>query len=103
MTQRVAQARRLAAEGYSPAVVARVAAISRQAIYRPVSRRPVSAGPGRGRPGDDAIVEIARANPTDGTRMVAAIASRELGEAVKAQTGPAGHAGTPPVATCSGS
>ena len=82
MSQRVAQARRLAAEGYSPAVVARVAAISRQAIYRPVSRRPVSAGPGRGRPGDEAIVEIARANPTDGTRMVAAIASRELGEAV---------------------
>jgi putative transposase len=28
------------------------------------------------------IVEVALANPTDGTRMVAAIASRELGEAV---------------------
>jgi putative transposase len=63
-------------------VVARVAGISRQAIYRPMSRRPASAGPGRGRPGDDAIVEVAKANPTDGTRMVAAIASRELGQAV---------------------
>jgi putative transposase len=70
------------ATGRRPAVVARVAGISRQAIYRPVSRRPAAAGPGRGRPGDEAIVEVARANPTDGTRMAAAIASRELGEAV---------------------
>jgi putative transposase len=62
--------------------VARVAGISRQAIYRPISCRPAAAGPGRGRPGDEAIVEVARANPTDGTRMVAAIASGELGEAV---------------------
>ena len=35
------------------------------------------AGPGRGR-----IVEVAKANPTDGTRMVAAVASRQLGEPV---------------------
>jgi putative transposase len=56
--------------------------VSRQALYRPISRRPVGAGPGRGRPGDAAIVEVAKANPTDGTRMVAAIASRELGEPV---------------------
>jgi len=63
-------------------VVARVAGISRQAIYRPVRRRPATAGPGRGRPGDEAIVEVAKANPTDGTRMVAAIASRELDEPV---------------------
>jgi putative transposase len=63
-------------------VVARVAGISRQAIYRTPTRRPAAAGPGKGRPGDDAIVEVAKANPTDGTRMVAAIASRELGEAV---------------------
>lgn len=47
-----------------------------------MTRRPAAAGPGRGRPGDDAIVEVAKANPTDGTRMVAAIATRELGEAV---------------------
>jgi putative transposase len=46
------------------------------------TRRPASAGPGDGRPGDGEIVEVAKANPTDGTRMVAALASRELGEAV---------------------
>jgi putative transposase len=63
-------------------VVARVAGISRQALYRPITPRPAAAGPGQGKPGDDAIVEVAKANPTDGTRMVAAIASRELGQAV---------------------
>jgi len=82
VSQRVAQARRLTAEGYAPSVVARVAGISRQAIYRTPSRRPASAGAGKGRPGDEAIVEVARANPTDGTRMVAALASRELGQPV---------------------
>jgi hypothetical protein len=79
---RVSRARAVVARGRRPAVAARVAGISRQAIYRPVSTRPAAAGPGKGRPGDDAIVEVAKANPTDGTRMVAAIASRELGEAV---------------------
>jgi putative transposase len=34
------------------------------------------------RPGDEAIVEVAKSNPTDGTRMVAALASRELGTPV---------------------
>jgi putative transposase len=63
-------------------VVARVVSISRQAIYPPISTRPPSAGPGRRRVGDDCIVEVAKANPTDGTRMVAALASRELGEPV---------------------
>jgi putative transposase len=67
------------ATGRKPAVVARVARVSRQALYRPIKRRPAGAGPGRGRPGDAAIVEVARANPVDGTRMVAALASRELG------------------------
>ena len=69
----------MVAHGRRPAVAARVAGISRQAIYRPISTRPASAGPGKGRPGDDAIVEVAKANPTDGTRMVAALASAELG------------------------
>lgn len=82
MSVRVSRARAVVATGRKPAVVARVAGISRQSIYRPISTRPVSAGPGRGRLGDAAIVEVARANPTDGTRMVAALASRELGEAV---------------------
>jgi len=63
-------------------VVAKVAGISRQAIYRPPTRRPAAAGPGRVGPDDQAIVEVAKANATDGTRMVAAIASRELGKPV---------------------
>jgi hypothetical protein len=46
---------------------------------------PDRTGPERGRPGDEAIVEVAKAEPTDGTRMVAALASWELGEAVKPQ------------------
>jgi putative transposase len=62
--------------------VTRVLQVSRQSVYRPISRRPAGAGPGRGRAGDEAIVEVAKANPTDGTRMVAALASRELGEPV---------------------
>lgn len=82
MSVRVSRARAVVAHGRRPTVVARVAGISRQAIYRTPTRRPTVAGPGKVRPGDDAIVEVAEANPTDGTRMVAAIASRELGEAV---------------------
>lgn len=82
MSTRVSRARAVVATGRRPAVVARVARVSRQALYRPISRRPAGAGPGRGRPGDAAIVEVARANPVDGTRMVAALASRELGTPV---------------------
>ena len=70
------------AKGHRPAVVTRVLQVSRQSVCRPISRRPAGAGPGRGRPGDESIVEVAKANPTDGTRMVAALASRKLGEAV---------------------
>ena len=56
--------------------------ISRQAIHRTPTKRPEGAGPGRVGPDDAAIVEVAKANPTDGTRMVAALASRELGISV---------------------
>ena len=82
MNERVARSRALIAEGYRPAVVTRMLQVSRQSVYRPIARRPVGAGPGRGRPGDELIVEVAKANPTDGTRMVAALATRELGEPV---------------------
>jgi len=78
---RVSRARAVLATGRRPTVVARVAGISRQAIYRPKSR-PAAAGPGRIGSDDHAIVEVAKANPTDGTRMVAAIASQQLGRAV---------------------
>jgi putative transposase len=79
---RVARSRAVVAAGYRPAVVARVAGVSRQALYRRPGRRPLAAGPGPGRPGDGAIVEVAQANPTDGTRMVAALASRQLGRPI---------------------
>lgn len=82
MNERVARSRALIAKGHRPTVVTRVLQVSRQSVYRPISRRPAGAGPGRGRPGDELIVEVAKANPTDGTRMVAALASRELAEAV---------------------
>lgn len=82
MSVRVSRARAVIAHGRRPAVVARVAGISRQAIYKTPKTRPAAAGPGEVSEADRAIVEVARANPTDGTRMVAAIASRELGEPV---------------------
>jgi putative transposase len=56
--------------------------VSRQAIYRTPTRRtdpgprPVSG------PVDRAIVEVAKDNPTDGTRMVAALTSREIGRPI---------------------
>ena len=79
---RVARSRAVVAAGYRPAVVARVAGVSRQALYRRSGRRPRAAGPGATSGDDQVIVEVARANPTDGTRMVAALASRQLGRPV---------------------
>ena len=79
---RAVRAWELVASGAQPTAVARVCQISRQAIYQPPKRRPPEAGPGIPAPGDAAIAEIAEAYPTDGTRMVAAIASRELDEPV---------------------
>jgi putative transposase len=82
VSERVARSRELVARGAMPAAAARVLQISRQAIYRTPrprrapQRRPVTD------PVDVAIVEVARDNPTDGTRMVAALASRELGRQV---------------------
>jgi putative transposase len=76
---RVARSRDLVAEGHAPSVVARVARISRQALYR--VPRPRSA-PQR-RPVTDrveaAIVAEATANQTDGYRMVTAFVRRRLG------------------------
>jgi putative transposase len=77
--QRVARSRDLVAEGHSPSVVARVARISRQALYRrPTPRTP----PQRRRlsdPVEAAIVEEALANQTDGYRLVTAFVRRRLG------------------------
>jgi putative transposase len=61
--------------------VARVAQITRQAIYRTPKALPVAAG--RSRPPVDeverAIIEIAEQNPTDGYRLVTAWVRRKLG------------------------
>src|SRR5687767_4719589 len=77
---RVTRSRELVAEGYRPSVVARVAQISRQAIYRTPRPRRAPAGPARppADPVEAAIVAVAEANPTDGYRMVTALARRRL-------------------------
>jgi putative transposase len=81
---RVTRSRELVAAGYIPAVVARVAQISRQAIYRTPRKAP--AGAGRSAPPADevaaAIVEVAEASQADGYRMVTALVVRRLGRAV---------------------
>jgi putative transposase len=80
--ERVARSRLLVAEGYALAAVARVMQISRQALYR--LPKPRSA-PQRRPPADaveQAIVEVAKANPTDGYRMVWALTRRKLGVSV---------------------
>lgn len=79
MSVRVSRARAVVATGRRPTTVAKVAAVSRQAIYKTPKRRPVSVGPGEPPEGDAAIIEIAKAHPSDGTRMVAAIAAQQLG------------------------
>jgi putative transposase len=82
--QRVARSRELVAEGESASVVARIAQISRQAIYRTPKTRPPRARRA-GPPADEveaAIVEVAKANQTDGYRMVTALVQRKLGRAV---------------------
>ncbi len=79
MRQRVARSRELVAEGHSPSVVARVARITRQALYRTPTlrsapqRRPVTD------PVEAAIVAEALANQTDGYRMICAFVRRRLG------------------------
>jgi putative transposase len=80
--QRVARSRDLVAEGYAASVVARVARISRQALYRtPTPRRPPQRRPPAD-PVEQAIVEEALANQTDGYRMITAFVRRKLGRPV---------------------
>jgi putative transposase len=82
VTERVARARDLVARGRRAAVVARVLKISRQAIYRtPRPRRAPQRRPPRGEV-EEAIVETAKQNPTDGYRMVWALTRRKLGRAI---------------------
>ena len=76
---RVARSRRLVAEGYALATVARIMQVSRQALYRVPTPR---SAPQRRPPADpieQAIVAEAMANQTDGYRMVCAFVRRKLG------------------------
>ena len=71
---RVTRSRELVIEGYRPSVLARVAQIGRQAIYRVAQTSRTPASPSRP-PTDEveaAIVAEAEANPTDGYRLVTA-------------------------------
>ena len=81
MRLRVARSRELVAQGRPAAVVARVAGISRQAIYRRPGRPPAGQRRALDRV-DRVVLAVARTNPIDGTRMVAALAGRELGARV---------------------
>ena len=49
----------------------------------------------QGRPGDDAIVEVARADPTDGTRMIGAHCLAGGGPGGEPQASPTDHPPTP--------
>jgi putative transposase len=81
--ERVARSRVLVAEGYARACVARVAGISRQALYRtPKPRTAPQRRPAAEGSIEQAIVEVAKENPTDGYRMVWALTRRKLGVAV---------------------
>ena len=87
MSERAARSRELVAAGYRPAVVARIARISRQAIYRVPRRRPPSQQRAARPPADaveQAIVETCRDDDhqSDGYRMITASCSRKLGVAV---------------------
>ena len=82
MNERVTRSRELIARGFTAASVTRVLQISRQAVYRVPTprtapqRRPVTD------PVEQAIVEVAEANQTDGYRMVCAMTRQRLGTAV---------------------
>jgi len=83
VSERVARSRELVAKRYALAVVARVLQVTRQALYRTPKpstapqRRPAVEGSV-----EQAIVETAKVNPTDGYRMVWALTRRKLGIAV---------------------
>src|SRR4051812_23527182 len=82
MRLRVARSRELVAEGHSPSVVARVARISRQALYRVPTPRRVPQRRPPADPVEQAIIEVAGANQSDGYRMVAALSRQKLAIAV---------------------
>ena len=82
MSVPVARSRRLLAEGYPLASVARVLGVSRQALYRTPKPRTVPKRRPIRDPIERVIVEEALDNQTDGYRMVCAFVRRRLGVAV---------------------
>ena len=82
MRARAARSRELIAKGRRPGVVARVLQVNRTGLYRTPKRRPKTARRPLSDPVDRLIVDVARDNPTDGTRMVAALTSQRLGRQV---------------------
>lgn len=79
---RVARSRRLVAEGYALAAVARVMQVSRQALYRTPKARSAPQRQPPTDPVEQAIVDEATANQTDGYRMICAFVRRKLGQPV---------------------
>ena len=79
---RVARSRELVARGFAVAAVARVMQISRQALYRVPTPRAAPQRRPASDPVEQAIVEVAGDNQTDGYRMVTAFVRRKLGRPV---------------------
>jgi len=79
---RASRSRELVAKGRRPAIVARVLQVNRTGLYRKPKRRPVSVRGPVVDAVDRLIVDVARDNPSDGTRMVAALASQQLGRQI---------------------
>ena len=79
---RAACSRQQIAKGRRPAVVARVLQVNRSGLYRTPKRPPTGERRTLRDPVERVLVEVARQNPTDGTRMVAALTSQRLGRPV---------------------
>jgi putative transposase len=82
VSERVARSRELVARGFAVAAVARVLQISRQALYRVPTPRAAPQRRPASDPVEQAIVEVAGDNQTDGYRMVTAFVRRKLGRPV---------------------
>ncbi len=82
MRVRAACSRQQIAKGRRPAVVARVLQVNRSGLYRTPKRPPTGERRPLRDPVERVLVEVARQNPTDGTRMVAALTSQRLGRPV---------------------
>jgi len=79
VNERVTRSRELVARGFAAATVTRVLQVSRQAVYRTPTPRTVPQRRPVTDPVEQAIVEVAEANQTDGYRMVTAFVRRKLG------------------------